>query len=127
MYWLVLGAILTFLVIQNNDMDGWIVAIIIGNVLQGLYSIWMSVSKKHAKESKLEARDERNQLIELKTLSQAFRWMQNCLTFLILIFLIIAFNYNEAWFRGLFGGLIIALILSNMIEVICDTYQKRHN
>ena len=86
-----------------------------------------SLSLRFAKEDKLDKMDERNQLIELKSKSKAFRLTQTISFLLMLTFLIIGkiSGYDEFISMGV--GLAFAFAVSMLSEIFSYMYYESKN
>lgn len=86
-----------------------------------------SLSHKFAKEDKLDQLDERNQLIELKSKSKAFRLTQ-IISFLLMLFLQVMGKLADH--NGLIAigiGLAFSFFISMFAEIFTYTYYESKN
>ena len=110
---------------QTVDLNG---TLLIGALyLFGLGAILRSLSKKCAKEDKLEARDERNQLIGLKSKSKAFQLAQIFSVLLLLAMLVMGKVSGNESFIAMGVGLAFAVATSMFAELFTFMYYEERN
>ena len=99
----------------STDLNGIILVTLL--FLFGFGTIMRSLSKRLTREDKLEALDERNQLIELKSKSQSFRLTQIISFLLMLVLLVITMGV----------GLAFAFTISLFTEIFTYMYYEEKN
>ena len=85
---LALGILNLATALWRRDLDASAVVLVVALVLLGGGSLLRGLSPKLAREDKTEERDERNQLIDMKSKSLAFRLTQGISFVLGLLFLV---------------------------------------
>lgn len=95
----------------STDLNGIILVTLL--FLFGFGTIMRSLSKRLTREDKLEALDERNQLIELKSKSQSFRLTQIISFLLMLVLLVMGKISGYKNFITMGVGLAFALYQAN--------------
>ncbi len=86
-----------------------------------------SLSRKRAKQDKLDAWDERNQLIALKSKSKAFSLTQAISLVLMLALLAMGKVSNDSGFIAMGVGLAFAFVLSMFAEFLTYLYYESKN
>ncbi len=107
------------------DINGAI--LIIALYIMGGGLIIRSLSLKFVKEDKLEKMDERNQLIELKSKSKAFRLSQTISFVLMLAFLVIGKISSYDGFISMGVGLAFSFSISMFAEIFTYMYYEHKN
>lgn len=114
---LLLAALNIITFIMNKTFNiGWIVIIIV-LLFTGTFSVIRDTAKKFADEDKLEAEDERNKFIDMKSKSKAFSITQ-ILSFALMIIIFACgkiFDYNGFIYIGL--GIAFVLSISMFSEM----------
>lgn len=106
---------------------GWDVsgAVLVAALLVfGVVSLVRSVSRRLSREDKLEEMDERNQLVELKTKSGAFRWTQIICFVLMLALLVAGKVSGETTLIAVGVGLAFAWTVSMFVEIAAAIYYE---
>lgn len=95
--------------------------------LFGIFEIRKSLSAKRSREEKLEERDERNQLIDLKSKSRTFQITQGMM-FVIMFSAVLAgaWKQNDT-ILGIGFGLAVMFTLSMLVELITFIYYESKN
>ena len=126
-FMLVLGSLNLIMDLINHtlDINGTILFVALYFFGGGL--IIRSLSLKFAKEDKLDKMDERNQLIELKSKSKAFRFTQTISFLLMLTFLIIGKISDYEGFLTMGIGLGFSFSISMFSEIFTYMYYESKN
>ncbi len=109
----------------STDLNGIILVTLL--FLFGFGTIMRSLSKRLTKEDKLEALDERNQLIELKSKSQSFRLTQIISFLLMLVLLVMGKISGYKNFITMGVGLAFAFTISLFTEIFTYMYYEEKN
>lgn len=126
LFFIVLGMLNIFACIWTGfDVSG--IILIAALLLIGSGLTIRSLSSALSKEDKLEKLDERNQLIELKTKSKAFRLTQGISFGLMLLFLIAGKVTEEMPLLSIGVGLAFAYTISMFTEIFTYLYYETHN
>ncbi len=124
---LTLGALNLIMDSINHTFDINDAILIIALYIMGGGLIIRSLSLKFAKEDRLEKMDERNQLIELKSKSKAFRLTQTISFVLMLAFLIIGKVSGYDGFMSMGIGLAFSFSISMFAEIFTYMYYEHKN
>lgn len=126
-FMLVLGSLILAMDLINHTFELKGAVIIIALYFFGGGLVIRSLSLKFAKEDKLEKMDERNQLIELKTKSKAFRVTQTISFLLMLAFLVGGKISGHEGFIFMGIGLAVSFPISMFSEVFAYMYFEDKN
>lgn len=107
------------------DGSGLLLALLL--LLVGGGSILRGLSRDLSREDRLEALDERNRLVELKTKSKAFRLTQGISFGLMLVLLVLGKVLEERLLIGVGIGLASAYTVSMFTEVLTFCYYEKHS
>ena len=122
-----LGLLNLIMGISKQDMDArrWVLMVVL--LLIGIGEIARSLSKKMAREDKLEAMDERNRLITWKSKSKAFQLTQGISFFSMLILLVMGKVSGYEGFTAMGVGLAFTYTISMFAELGAYLYYESKN
>lgn len=104
------------------DVSGVVLVVLLG--IFGVISLGRSISRRLSHEDKLEAMDERNQLVELKTKCGAFRWTQGICFVLMLALLVAGKVSGESMLIAVGVGLAFVWAVSMFAEIAAAMYYE---
>ncbi|MCI8645575.1 MAG: hypothetical protein HFE76_01995 [Firmicutes bacterium] len=113
------------LVTDRIDVNG--IILIVALFLFGSFATLRSLSRKLSREDKLDEMDERNQLIELKAKSRAFRLTQGTSFVLMLALLVLGKVSDYGVLLAIGAGLAFAFAISLFAEVFAFMYYEGRN
>ncbi len=122
-----LGTLNLIMKISEKDWTVKGVILVAALYLLGSSAVVRSLSKKMAKEDRLEELDERNQLIELKSKRKSFEFTQFLSFWLMPILLIAGKISGYEGFTAMAVGLGIAFSISILAEIFTRTYYESKN
>lgn len=126
-FMLSLAALNLVLYISNKDFTIKGVILVVALYLLGSFAVVHSLSRKMAKEDRLEELDERNQFIELKSKRRSLELAQ-ALSFLIIpVLLITGKIFKNEGLTAISVGLGIALSFSILAEIFTRMYYDSKN
>ena len=113
------------LVTDRIDVKG--IILIAALFLFGSSAILRSLSRQLSREDNLDEMDERNQLIELKAKSKAFRLTQGTSLVLMLALLVLGKVSDYGGLLAIGAGLAFAFAISLFAEVFAFMYYEERN
>ena len=113
--------------ILRDDIDVSAVILIAALLALGIGAVMRSMSKRMAREDKLEEMDERNRLIKLKSNSSSFRLTQIISFILMLFFLTMGKVSGYDGFIAMGAGLAFAFAISLFVEFFTYMYYESKN
>ena len=122
-----LGALNLVTSVLRDDIDVGAVILIAALFVFGIGTMMRGLSRRMAREDKMEELDERNRLIELKSKSRSFRLTQ-IISFVLMLFLLVAGSVSG--YDGLIGmgvGLAFSFAISMFAEVFTYMYYESKN
>ncbi len=122
-----LGTLNLIMKISEKDWTVKGVILVTALYLLGSGAVVRSLSKKMAKEDRLEELDERNQLIELKSKRKSFEFTQFLSFWLMPILLVAGKISGYEGFTAMAVGLGIAFSISILAEIFTRTYYESKN
>ena len=124
---LALGILNLATALWRRDLDASAVVLVVALVLLGGSSLLRGLSPKLARQDKIEERDERNVLVQLKTRTSAFRWTRLVSFGLMLLLLIAGAVTGERLLLAVAVGLAFALTVSFFAEFFAALYHESRN
>lgn len=112
---------------MRQDVDISSVILIVALFVLGCGSIMRSISRKMAREDKLEELDERNRLIALKSKSKSFQITQIISFMLMLVLLVMGKVTSYEGFIAMGAGLAFAFTISMFAEIFTYMYYESKN
>ena len=112
---------------MRQDFDISAIILIAALFAFGFGAIMRSISRRMAKEDKLEELDERNRLIALKSKSKSFRLTQIISFILMIVLLVMGKLSGYEGFIGMGTGLAFAFTISMFAEVFTYMYYESKN
>lgn len=122
-----LGMINFAMDLANKTTDGKGVLLAAALLLFGGGAIRRSLSQRMTREDRMEDQDERNQLIEWKSQSKAFRLTQGLSFFLMLALLVAGKVSGYEGFIAMGVGLAFACSISRFAEIFTYMYYESKN
>ncbi len=126
-FMLVLSLLNLITSVIRRDVDLPALILIMMLLAFGFRAIQRSLSQKCTKEDRLEALDERNRLIALKSKSQSFRLTQIISFTLMLALLIMGKVFSYEGFIAMGVGLAFAFSISMFTEIFTYIYYESKN
>lgn len=124
---LALGLLNLVTALWRRDLDASAVVLVVALVLLGGGSLLRGLSPKLAREDKIEERDERNILVNLKTRTSAFRWTRLVSFGLMALLLVAGAATGEELLLAIAVGLAFALTISFFAEFFAALYHESNN
>ena len=112
---------------MRQDVDISSVILFVALFVLGCGSIMRSISRKMAREDKLEELDERNRLIALKSKSKSFQITQIISFMLMLVLLVMGKVTGYERFIAMGAGLAFAFTISMFAEIFTYMYYESKN
>ena len=122
-----LGAANMALDLLRADLDGAGLLLVGALLFFGLGMVRRSLSQAAVEEDRLEAEDERNRLIELKTRSQTLRWTRLFSVLLLLLLLVGGKLTGEPTLIAVAIGPGLTFSISMIAEIICFAHYESKN
>lgn len=126
-FMLALSTINLVMNIMQNDVDTNTLILVIVLFVLGLSSVTRSVSRQKTREDRLEQRDERNQLVELKSKSKSFQLTQTIAFVFMLIFFVAGKLSGDTNFVAMGVGLGFVFTISMFAELFTYLYYEAKN
>ena len=126
-FMMALGLLNLITSIVRHDLDINSIILIVALFAIGFGSVMRSMSQRMAKEDKLEALDERNRLIYLKSKIKSFRITQIISFVLMLVLLVMGKVSGYEGFIAMGVGLAFAFSISMFAEIFTYMYYESKN